>query len=48
MSYDEAIAERVRAALAGQDGVVEKKMFGGLAFMLRGNIVVVQFLRTPR
>jgi TfoX/Sxy family transcriptional regulator of competence genes len=38
MSYDEGIAERVRIALAGQEGVVEKKMFGGLAFMLRGNM----------
>ena len=38
MSYDEGIAERVRTALAGQDGVVEKKMFGGLAFMVRGNM----------
>lgn len=38
MSYDEGIAERVRTALAGQDEVVEKKMFGGLAFMVRGNM----------
>lgn len=38
MSYDEGIAERVRMALAGQEEVVEKKMFGGLAFMLRGNM----------
>lgn len=38
MSYNEGIAERVRTALAGQDGVVEKKMFGGLAFMVRGNM----------
>ena len=40
MAYDEELAERVRQALGGQDGVVEKKMFGGLAFMLHGNMSV--------
>jgi hypothetical protein len=34
MAYDETLAERVRAALKGQRGLSEKKMFGGLAFML--------------
>ena len=38
MAYDEALAERVRAALAGRDKVVEKKMFGGVAFMIRGHM----------
>ena len=38
MSYDEGIAARVRAALAGRDDVIEKKMFGGLAFLVRGNM----------
>jgi TfoX/Sxy family transcriptional regulator of competence genes len=38
MSYDEGIAERIRAVLAGQDGVTERKMFGGLVFMVRGNM----------
>jgi len=38
MAFDEMLAERVRRALAGRRGVVEKRMFGGLAFMLRGNM----------
>jgi TfoX/Sxy family transcriptional regulator of competence genes len=38
--YDEAAAGRVRGALAGKDGVVEKKMFGGVAFLLDGNMLV--------
>ena len=36
MSYDEKLADRVRAALADRDDVVEKKMFGGLCFMVAG------------
>jgi TfoX/Sxy family transcriptional regulator of competence genes len=38
MSFDEAVARRVRNALAGSPDVVERKMFGGIAFMLRGNM----------
>jgi TfoX N-terminal domain len=38
MAYDEGLAERVREALAGEDGLTERKMFGGLAFMLHGNM----------
>jgi TfoX/Sxy family transcriptional regulator of competence genes len=38
MAYDEALAERVRAELAGEEGLTERKMFGGLAFMLHGNM----------
>lgn len=38
MAYDEAIAQRVREALREYPGVTEKKMFGGLAFLLRGNM----------
>lgn len=42
MAYDEGLAQRVRELLAEQDGArgetIEKKMFGGLAFMLRGNM----------
>jgi TfoX/Sxy family transcriptional regulator of competence genes len=38
MAYDEALAERVRKALKGRRGLEEKKMFGGLAFLLRGNM----------
>ena len=38
MAYDQVLAERVRHVLAGQSGVVEKKMFGGLTFMLKGHM----------
>jgi len=38
MAYDEALAERIRRHLSGRIDVEEKKMFGGLAFMLRGNM----------
>lgn len=40
MAYDESLAARVRNVLSDEFGVVEKKMFGGLAFMLRGNMCV--------
>jgi len=40
MAYDEALASRVRDVLSDEFGVVEKKMFGGRAFMLRGNMTV--------
>ena len=38
MAYDEDVAYRIRAALAEQGGVTEKKMFGGLAFMVNGHM----------
>ncbi len=38
MAYDEALAARIRAAFEGESGVVEKKMFGGVAFMVSGNM----------
>jgi len=38
MAYDEKLAERVRGALHGQRGISEKKMFGGLSFLLRGHM----------
>jgi hypothetical protein len=38
MAYDESLARRVHAILADQPELDEKKMFGGLAFMLRGNM----------
>ena len=38
MAYNEKLAERVRAALAKRDDVVEKRMFGGIAFMVRGHM----------
>jgi TfoX/Sxy family transcriptional regulator of competence genes len=40
MAYDEALAERIRELLAGQRGLTEKKMFGGLAFLVGGNMAV--------
>jgi TfoX/Sxy family transcriptional regulator of competence genes len=40
MAYDEHFANRVRELLAGEKGVTEKAMFGGLAFLLHGNIAV--------
>ncbi len=38
MAYDEDLASRVRVRLAAEAGVAEKKMFGGLTFMLNGNM----------
>ena len=38
MAYSEELAHRVRAALQDQPGLSEKKMFGGIAFMLNGNM----------
>ena len=40
MSYDEGLAERLREALQSNPDVVEKKMFGGLAFMSRGYMFI--------
>src|SRR5206468_287114 len=40
MAYDEELAERIRELLAGESGVTEKKMFGGLAFLIGGNMAV--------
>jgi hypothetical protein len=40
MSYDEVLAARVRERVAGEGGVTEKRMFGGLAFLLHGSLAV--------
>jgi TfoX/Sxy family transcriptional regulator of competence genes len=40
MAFDEELAERVRVLVAGTEGLAEKKMFGGLAFLLHGNMSV--------
>jgi TfoX/Sxy family transcriptional regulator of competence genes len=40
MAYDEELAERMRELLAGEPDVTEKKMFGGLAFLIGGNMAV--------
>jgi len=38
MAYDEALADRVKALLKGKRSVTEKKMFGGLCFLVNGNM----------
>ena len=40
MAYDEELAYRIRALLATECRVEEKPMFGGLAFLIQGNMVV--------
>ena len=40
MAYDEDLANRIRELTAGEAGVTEKKMFGGLAFLIGGNMAV--------
>ena len=38
MAYDETLAERIRSALDGTPGIEERKMFGGLPFLLHGRM----------
>jgi TfoX/Sxy family transcriptional regulator of competence genes len=40
MAYDEALATRIRDLIGGAPDVTEKKMFGGLAFLVRGNMAI--------
>ena len=40
MAYDEKLAERIRELLAGEPNVTEQRMFGGLAFLIGGNMAV--------
>jgi TfoX/Sxy family transcriptional regulator of competence genes len=40
MAYDEDLADRIRDLLSGESDVTEKKMFGGLAFLIGGNMAV--------
>ena len=40
MPYDEDLANRIRELLADEDAVTEKRMFGGLAFLVNGNMAV--------
>jgi TfoX/Sxy family transcriptional regulator of competence genes len=40
MAYDEDLANRIRELLASVPGVEEKRMFGGLAFLIGGNMSV--------
>ena len=40
MAFDEKLAVRIRDVLAGKKGVEEMKMFGGVGFLLHGNMLV--------
>jgi TfoX/Sxy family transcriptional regulator of competence genes len=40
VAYDEDLANRIRELLAGESAVTEKRMFGGLAFLISGNMSV--------
>jgi len=40
MAYDEELAERIRSLVGSEAGLSEKKMFGGLAFLINGNMAV--------
>src|SRR5438094_3215518 len=40
MAYDEALADRIRALAAAERGLTEKKMFGGLSFLIGGNMAI--------
>lgn len=40
MAYDEDLANRIRELVASEDGLAEQKMFGGLAFLIHGNMSV--------
>jgi TfoX/Sxy family transcriptional regulator of competence genes len=40
MAYDEDLANRIRELVGAEDGLAEKKMFGGLAFLINGNMSV--------
>ena len=40
MAYDEELANRIRDVVEGEPGLTEKRMFGGLAFLINGNMAV--------
>jgi TfoX/Sxy family transcriptional regulator of competence genes len=40
MAFDEILAERIRKRLAHKEGIEEKKLFGGIGFLLNGNMLV--------
>ncbi len=40
MAYDHDLANRIRELLSGEAGTTEKAMFGGLAFLLHGNMAI--------
>ena len=40
MAYDEHVAARIRELVAGEEDIIEQRMFGGLAFLANGNMAV--------
>lgn len=40
MAFSEALAERIRQRLSRRNGIVEKRMFGGIGYLLNGNMLV--------
>jgi TfoX/Sxy family transcriptional regulator of competence genes len=40
MAYDVELADRIRAVVQAEPGLAERRMFGGLAFLIRGNMAV--------
>lgn len=40
MAFDESLAQRIRVAIARKKNIEEKKMFGGIGFLLNGNMLV--------
>lgn len=40
MAYEEELADRIRELVSGEPGLAEQKMFGGLAFLIGGNMAV--------
>jgi hypothetical protein len=40
MAYDRGLAQRIREMLEGRDGIAERQMFGGIAFMSHGRMFV--------
>jgi TfoX/Sxy family transcriptional regulator of competence genes len=40
MAYDEELADRIRDLIGGETGLSEQKMFGGLAFLIGGNMAI--------
>jgi hypothetical protein len=40
VAYDEELADRIRELVASEAGLTEKKMFGGLAFLIGGNMAI--------
>jgi TfoX N-terminal domain len=40
MAYEEALAARIRETIAAERQLTEKRMFGGLAFLVRGNMAI--------